>query len=239
MGLVDFPARLLAVRRAGRLLRDGRRHVVAMDPEGAEPVLREALEQARVSRSRATQAAVGEELYQVLLRRRRLDEAVPVLAELVACHAARDGPDANSTAGWRNELVRLLGRQGRFAEAEPHCRHRLDAARRRRPGDARRLGFALATLAWCERSQGRRDEAERLCREAVEVLDAGPAPRGAAGWALVGLAAVLLRRMALEDAEAESGAGDGAAVDCAGPVFEGEPLPDWALPGLAVPARAC
>jgi tetratricopeptide (TPR) repeat protein len=337
MAVVGLPARLLARRRAERLLQEGRRHVVALDPERAEAPLRQALENARESGFDVVLAAAGEELYQVLLRRRRLDEAVPVAAELASCHARRAGPDTERAAAWRNELIRLLGQLGRHAEAEPHCRERLQAARRRPGADARSVGLALVTLAWCVRSQGRRDEAERLCREAVAVLDAGPAPRGAVGWALAGLAAVLLRRMALDEAEAalrrateewasvgrsdlttaaeqqlmdlyvvgerhrealalsevalgrvrrgaaaaadrerqlqtldrhafllhcasrdadavryerragylrqamaaEPRAGDGSAADCMGPVFEGEPLLDWALPGLAVAARAC
>jgi tetratricopeptide (TPR) repeat protein len=334
--VVGLPARLLARRRAERLLQEGRRHVVALDPEGAEGPLRQALATARESGSDLVLAGAGEELYQVLLRRRRLDEAVPVLAELASCHARRVGPEGERAASWRNELIRLLGQLGRYAEAEPPCRERLLVARRWPGPDARGVGLALVTLAWCLRGQGRRDEAEGLCREAEAVLDAGPAPRGAVGWALLGLAAVLLRRMALEEAEAalhralgewasvgrsdltaavneqlmdlyvvgerhgealalsevalnrvrrgaaaadrerqlrdldrhafllracgrdadavryerragylrqamaaEPLAGDGSTADCTGPVFEGEPLPDWGLPGVAVAARAC
>ena len=96
MPVVRLPARLTARRRAERLLLEGRRHVVAMDLEKAEPVLREALDRARESRSERVTISVGEELYQVLLRRRRQDEAVPILDELAACHARRDGPDAES-----------------------------------------------------------------------------------------------------------------------------------------------
>src|SRR5262245_17670868 len=202
MSVIRLPARMLARRRAERLLLEGRRHVVGGGLEAAEAPLREALASARESGSELVLAAAGEELYQALLRRRRLDEAVPVLTELASCHARRAGPASERAASWRNELIRLLGELGRYAEAEAPGGEGLLAARARPGPEATGVGRALVTLAWCLRGQGRRDEAEELCREAVAVLDAGPAPRGAVGWALLGLAASLLRRMALEEAEA-------------------------------------
>ena len=332
-----LPSRLRSRRRAEKLLWEGRRRVVALDPEGAEPVLREALNSSREAGAADLAASIGEELYQVLLRRKRVDEAVPILQELVAWRTRRHGARAKPTAAWRNELIQRLGQLGRYAEAEPLCRERLESARRRGPPDARAVAFAQVTLAWCVRGQGRWDEAERLCREAVAALDSNPVPRGSVGWALASLAAVLLRRMELDEAEtalkraaeewavvgradlvagveeqlmdlyvvgerhhqaleiseaalnrsrrgatavadrqrqlrnldrhafllsmggrgnqaaryelrssylrqaveAEPRAGDGASLDPSGPVFEGEPLLDWALPGMAVAARAC
>jgi tetratricopeptide (TPR) repeat protein len=174
--------------------------VAAHELEQAAPVLRQALVSARESGSDGLVLAAGEELYQALLRRRHLDEAVPVLREVAAVHARR-GPDNEPAAAWRNELIRVLGQLGRCAEAEDACRERLASAHRRRPADPRAEGFALTTLAWCARSQGRWDEAERLGREAVAVLERPGVRRGSVGWALAGLAAVLLRRMELEEAE--------------------------------------
>lgn len=337
MTFIRLPSRLLARRRAEKLLWEGRRHVVALDPERAEASLRDAWQMARESGAALVAAEVGEELYQVLLRRRRLDEAIPVLQQLVTLRDRRHGWDAKAAAAWRNELVQRLGQLGRYGEAEPLCRARLESAQRRRPLDARAVGFAEVTLAWCVRSLGRWREAELLSREAVSVLASEGVPRGSVGWALAGLAAVLLRRMALDEAEAaltraaedwtsvgrtelaagieeqlmdlyvvgerhqdalavseaalnrtrrgaaalvdrerqlrnldrhafllgavgraaeaaryelragflrqtvaiEQHSGDGASLDPTGPVFEGEPLLDWALPGMAVPSRAC
>lgn len=337
MTVIQLPSRLLARRRADKLLWEGRRHVVALDPERAEAALRDAWQSARESGSVELAAEVGEELYQVLLRRRRVDEAIPVLQHVAASRARRHGADAEPVAAWRNELIQRLGQLGRYAEAEPLCRARLESARRRRPPDPRAVGFAEVTLAWCVRSLGRWEEAERLSREAVLLLDGQAVPRGSVGWALAGLAAVLLRRMALDEAElalkraaedwtsvgraelaagieeqlmdlyvvgerhhdalavseaalnrtrrgaaalvdrerqlrnldrhafllsavgrvaeaaryelragyvrqaveAERRAGDGASLDPSGPVFEGEPLLDWSLPGIAVAPRAC
>jgi len=330
-------SRLLTRRRAEKLLWEGRRLVVALNPEGAEPVLRKALSSAWEAGANELAASIGEELYQVLLRRRRVDEAVPILENLVIWRSRRLGPNAEGTAAWRNELIQRLGQLGRYAEAEPFCRERLEAAQRRRPPDPRAVAFAQVTLAWCVRSLSRWDEAERLCREAAATLDSSPVPRGSVGWALAGLAAALLRRMALDEAEAalkraaeqwaaigradlvggveemlmdlyvvgerhpqalavseaalnrsrrgaaavadrerqlrnldrhafllsiggrepeaaryelravylrqaveaEPRSGDGASLDPSGPVFEGEPLLDWGLPGMAVAPRAC
>lgn len=337
MTVIQLPSRLLARRRAEKLLWEGRRHVVALDPERAEAALRDAWQSALQSGSVQLADEVGEELYQVLLRRRHVDEAIPVLQQIVISRTRRHGADAEPVAAWRNELIQRLGQLGRYAEAEPLCRARLESARRRRPPDARAVGFAEVTLAWCVRSLGRWEEAERLSRDAVALLDARAVPRGSVGWALAGLAAVLLRRMALDEAEmalkraaedwtsvgraelaagvdeqlmdlyvvgerhqdalavseaafnrtrrgaaalldrerqlrnldryafllsavgrgaeaaryelragylrraveAERRAGDGASLDPSGPVFEGEPLLDWSLPGIAVAPRAC
>jgi hypothetical protein len=327
---------LMARRRGQRLLLEGRKLVAARDLPRAEAVLRQAMSVAEEGAGDAVLLEVGHELYEVLLRRRHRDEAVPVLEKVVAAHVRRDGPDQEPTATWRNELIRLHAQLGRPADAEVACRDRLASARRRRPPDSRAEGFALATLAWCLRSQGqgRWDEAERSGLEAVAILEGDGVRRGAAGWPLAGLAAIWLRRMQLEQAEgalrraalvwgsvgrselvaaveellmdlcvvgerhgealALSEAGlarrrvgaeamldrerqlrnidrhafllrvegraaeaaryelrgdhlrrataadaDAISVDPAGPVFEGEPLPDWGLPGLAVAARAC
>jgi tetratricopeptide (TPR) repeat protein len=335
--VVAFPARVLAHRRAQQLLLEGRRHVVGLDPERAEISLRQALEAARSSGSVSLQSAAGEELYQLLLRRKRLDEAIPILRDMLGWQRHQHGRAAQSTAAWRNELTIRLAQLGRYVEAEPLCRDRLEAARKQRPVESRAVGFALVTLAWCVRSLGRWAEAEELCREAIAVLDGGRAPRGSRGWALCGLAAVLLRRIELDAAEdalnraaqewamvgrtdlvggveellmdlyvvgernaealaVSEGAlnrtrrgaaavsdrerqlrnldrhafllrvegraseaaryelragylreavesqprpGDGASIDPSGPVFEGEPVLDWSLPGIAVASRAC
>jgi len=202
MAVVRLPGRLVARWQAERLLRDG--SAMAADPgraAGAEPVLRQALERAREAGSDHLVAGAAEELYQLLARLRRHDELVPLARELVVCRSRWAGPASEAAAAWRNELIRLLGQLGRPAEAEPLCRERLALARERRPADPQAVGFALGTLAWSVRGQGRWEEAEELCREALEVLRSG-APRGSDGWALAGLAAVLLRRLALNEAEA-------------------------------------
>src|SRR5262249_61367438 len=95
---------------------EGRRRVVALDPEGAEPVLREALNSSREAGAADLAASIGEELYQVLLRRKRVDEAVPILQELVAWRTRRHGARAKPTAAWRNELIQRLGPAGRAGE---------------------------------------------------------------------------------------------------------------------------
>jgi tetratricopeptide (TPR) repeat protein len=202
MAVVHLPGRLVARWQAERLLREG--SGMAADPGragGAEPVLRQALDRAREARTDHLIASAGEELYQWLARLRRQDESVPLAQEVLACRSRWAGPASESAAAWRNEVIRLLGQLGRHAEAEPHCRERLALARQARPPGPQAVGLALVTLAWCVRAQGRWDEAEALCREALDVLTSG-APRGSNGWALAGLAAVLLRRMALGDAEA-------------------------------------
>lgn len=77
MAVVALPTRrLLERRRAQKLLLEGRRYIAALDPERAEQVLREALKAARRSGSVWVMSACGEELYQLLLRRKRIDEAV-------------------------------------------------------------------------------------------------------------------------------------------------------------------
>src|SRR5215472_12288353 len=333
MAVVHLPGRFVARWQAERLLREG--SGMAADPDragGAEPVLRQALDRAREARSDHLIASAGEELYQLLARLRRQDEAVPLAQEVLACRSRWAGPASESAAGWRNEVIRLLGQLGRHTEAEPYCRERVALARQARPPGPQAVGLALVTLAWCVRGQGRWDEAEALCHEALDVLRGG-----SSGWALAGLAAVLLRRLELDDAEAalrgaadawasvgrselaylaeeqlldvyvvaerhpdalalstttlgrsRRGAavvedrerqlrnlerhafllqmagqrteaaryemrsdylrraieaaprrGDGSTPDVTGPVFEGEPLPDWQLPGPAIAVRAC
>jgi tetratricopeptide (TPR) repeat protein len=336
MSVVLLPVRLGARRRAQRLLAEARGLVAGHDLDGAEPVLERALESARASGSDHLAFVAGEELYQVLRRRRKHDESVPLLRDLLGRQIRRAGRAGEPTAAWRNELTRLLGQLGRYAEAEPLCRERLALARERRPAAPRAVGFALVTLAWCVRGQGRWGEAEGLCREALTTLESG-APGGADAWALAGLATVLLRRLELDQAEAalrravdswasvgraelaqvaeeqlldlyvvaerhadalalsttalgrsrrgaaavadrerqlrnierhafllqmagraeeaaryelraeylrqaiaaEPRRGDGASPDPTGPAFEGEPLPDFELPGIAVAVRAC
>lgn len=202
MAVVPLPGRLVARWQAERLLREG--SAMASDPQraaGAEPVLRQALDRAREGRSDHLVASACEELYQTLARLRRQDEAVPLAREVLARRSRWAGPASESAAAWRNELIRLLGQLGQQAEAEPHCHERLALARQARPADPPAVGLALVTLAWCVRGQGRWSEAEGLCREALDVLGGGAA-RGSDGWALAGLAAVLLRRLALDEAEA-------------------------------------
>jgi tetratricopeptide (TPR) repeat protein len=202
VAVVHLPRRLVARWQAERLLRDG--SGMAADParaDGAEPVLLQALERAREARSDHLIASACEELYQLFARLRRHDESVPLARELLDCRSRWAGPATEAAAAWRNELIRLLGQLGRPAEAEPLCRERLALARHSRPVSPQAVGLALVTLAWCVRGQGRWDEAEALCREALGALDDG-APRGSDGWALAGLAAVLLRRLELDEAEA-------------------------------------
>jgi tetratricopeptide (TPR) repeat protein len=201
MAVVHLPGRLVARWQAERLLREG--SAMASAPEraaGAEPVLRQALDRAREARSDHLVASAGEELYQLLARLRRHNESVPLAVELLAARSRWAGPDSEAAAAWRNELIRLLAQLGRHAEAEPHCRDRLALARRARPPVPQAVGLALVTLSWSVRGQGRWDDAEALCREALDVLGSA-ATRGSDGWALAGLAAVLLRRMALGEAE--------------------------------------
>ncbi|HYW25912.1 MAG TPA: tetratricopeptide repeat protein [Terriglobales bacterium] len=202
MAVVNLPGRLAARWQAERLLRDG--SGMAADPEragGAEPVLRQALECAREARSDHLVASAGEELYQLLARLRRHEESVPLARELLGCRSRWAGRTSEAAACWRNELVRLLGQLGLHAEAEPFCRERLALAREDRQPSPQAVGLALVTLAWCVRGLGRWDEAETLCREALDVLARDPS-RASDGWALAGLAAVLLRRLALDEAEA-------------------------------------
>ncbi len=334
MGVVQLGARLGAMWQAQRHLREGLRLVAAGDLAAAEPLLAGAFELARETGSDQLVVSTGEELYQVLARRRRHDEAAPVAVELLSRKVRLAGAASEPAAAWRNELIRLLGQLGRYGEAETLCRARLALARERRPPEARAAGFALVTLAWCVRGLGRWDEAERLCREGLLAMDG---MGGSDAWALAGLAAALLRRLELDQAEgalrravgswasvgraelaqvaeeqlldvyvvgeryqdalalsltalgrarrgaavvadrerqlrnlerhafllqmdgrqreaaryelradylrraieAEPRRSDGASPDPAGPVFEGEPVLDWELPGAAVALRAC
>lgn len=336
MRVVLLPARLGARWQAQRQLREGLRLVAAQDQAAAEPLLTDAFELARESGSDHLVRTAGEELYQVLARRRRHDESVPVAQELVSCTVRQAGAASEPAAAWRNELIRLLGQLGRYGEAEALCRERLVLNCERRPPEPQAVGLALVTLAWCVRGLGRWDEAERLCRDGLSALEGG-APRGSDGWALAGLAAVLLRQLELDQAEAalqravgswasvgraelaqvaeeqlldvyvvgeryqdalalsvtalgrarrgaavvadrerqlrnlerhafllqmhgrqaeaaryelragylrqaieaEPRRGDGCSPDPTGPVFEGEPVLDWELPGVAVALRAC
>ncbi len=336
MNTIALPLRLGTRRRAHRLLMEGRGLVAEHNLAAAQTVLQRALENARASGSDQLQLVAGEELYQVVRLRRKHDDLVPLVRDLLERQNRRAGRASELAAAWRNELTRILGQLGWYAEAELLCRERLTLARKRRPPAPQAVGFGLVTLAWCVRGQGRWDEAECLCREALAVLEAG-APRGSEAWALTGLATVLLRRLELEQAEAalrravdswasvgraemsqvaeeqlldvyvvaerhvdalalstaalsrarrgaaavpdrerqlrnidrhafllqmagrlEEAAryerraeylrqaieadprrGDGASPDPIGPVFEGEPLPDLDLPGIAVAVRAC
>src|SRR5438067_2430529 len=125
------PARVLAGRRSAALFRQGLAKYLELDLANSEVVFRDALAAARVAGSDPLLAKAGEHLYAVLRRRRRFDEAVPVLEAVVAAHRRRGGTESDATSSWRNELIRLLGALGRDPEAEAACRERLEAARHR------------------------------------------------------------------------------------------------------------
>src|SRR5437879_6514008 len=79
MRVVVLPNRLLARRTARRLLLEGRGHMTGLDLGRAEAVLRQALQVAREGGADDFAGAAGEALTEVLLRRRRPDEAEAAL----------------------------------------------------------------------------------------------------------------------------------------------------------------
>jgi len=197
------PARVLAGRRSASLFRAGLARYLELDLTGSEALFRDALGAAREAGSEPLVAKAGEHLYAVLRRRRRFDEAVPVLEAVVAAHRRRGGPGSDDTSAWRNELIRLLGALGRDPEAEAACRERVEAARHRFGTASRQAGLALVTLGWCLRQQRRWDEARAVYEEALGVLQAALALEDpATGWALAGLAVIDTRLGELEQAEA-------------------------------------
>lgn len=193
---------LLRARRAERLLDKGLRTFVAFDLEGADATLREAVQVARASGLRGVLARSLETRYQVLRQRRHFDEAVPLLAELVRLRTSELGPDREETHAWRNELILLLGRLGRYAEAEVEARLRLESRRRTHGSDSLETGYALCTLGWLLREQRRLSDAEAFYRQALHGLERslGPLHPGR-GYALCGLAAVKVRQGQFSEAE--------------------------------------
>jgi tetratricopeptide (TPR) repeat protein len=112
-----------------------------------------------------------------------------------------NGLDGDRTFDWRQELIWLCGRLEDYVKVEPICREQLEATIRRfKPGPFR--AFALVTLAWSIRMQGRLDEAAELYREALAMLEETEQredPR--TGWPLLGLAAIAEQQGDIETAE--------------------------------------
>lgn len=203
MAAVVGPLRLVSQFRALRLYRDGLSRVEQLDLSGCEERFRSSLAAARAARSDAMTARAGEQLYMVLRRTRRPQEAVGLAEDLVACHERLRGADHDSTAAWRNELILLLGQLGRHGDAEVQCRARLASARRLHGDPSLEAGLAAVTLGWCLRQQRRYEEAEQACREGLACLESAlGAEDERTGWALGGLAEVLARRGESELAEA-------------------------------------
>ena len=117
----------------------------------------------------------------------------------LAAQVRVQGRDAADTVNCRNELIRVLRRLARFDEAEALARENLETARRVREPAPEREGVALATVAWAVRRQGRLEEAERLYRDALDLLQRSAPDQ--AGWALLGLAACEEAKGAVDEAE--------------------------------------
>ncbi len=202
MTAVWAPARVLAGRRSATLFRRGLAKYLELDLAGSEVLFRDALAAAQEAGSDPLLAKAGEHLYAVLRRRRRFDEAVPVLGAVVAAHRRRGGAESDATSAWRNELIRLLGALGRDPEAEAACRERLEAVRHRFGKASRETGLALVTLGWCLRQQRRWDDARAAYESGLAVLQAALAPDDPdTGWALAGLAVIDTRLGELAEAE--------------------------------------
>lgn len=194
---------LLRARRAERLLKDGLRAFVAFDLAGADGALREAVEVARASGLRGLLARSLESRYQVLRQRRHFDESVPVLAELVRLRTVELGPDREESHAWRNELILLLGRLGRYTEAEVEARVRLESRIRTHGSESLEAGYALCTLGWLLREQRRLSEADAVYRDALASVEAAAGPlHPGLGYPLCGLAAAKVRQGEFAEAEA-------------------------------------
>jgi tetratricopeptide (TPR) repeat protein len=107
----------------------------------------------------------------VLQKQGRLDEAEPLMRQVVATRHRALGPSHADTAHATHLLARLLRSQGRPAEAEPLYR---EALKNYRPlFGPKSSGYTLAAmveLASTLEDQGKFDEAERFAREALPAL---------------------------------------------------------------------
>ncbi len=183
-----------------RLIREGRAAYLRMELAPAEAQLREAHRLALSIGSDHAIAASAQQLYHVLRRKRLYEESVPVLERLIESHQRICRPDCDDTFAWRNELIAVLARLHRDADAEAVAWQRLAAARRRYGMASLQAGLAGCTAGWAVREQGRLPEAEQLYRGALAILEAAAGPEApVVGWALCGLAATLVRK---GDAEA-------------------------------------
>jgi tetratricopeptide (TPR) repeat protein len=200
------PASFLAARRYERLVREGSQRYLQFDMAGAEPLLRGALAEAeRSGRPRAI-ARAAQSLYYLLRRQGRDADSATALERKVEAHRRLDGRDGRWTAEWRNELIALYGKLGRWDELEALCRERLAADVRRHGERSPEAAWALLTLAWALRGSARLNEAEDLCRRALDLLEGTLGcqhPR--TGWALTALAAVRQRQGRLAEAEVALG----------------------------------
>jgi tetratricopeptide (TPR) repeat protein len=182
--------RLRMGRQAYQKYREGVRLFDSDDLGGAEPLLRESFDLALKSGDRAQIARSAEFFYYVLWCKRRYDEAAPVLELKVDCHRRLEGLDGDGTIEWRDELIWVYGRLQRYEAAETLARESVESIGRRF-GTGAYLGFALSTMAWAQRKQGRLEEAEALYRQALELIEK---KRGQedddTGWPLVGLALI-------------------------------------------------
>jgi tetratricopeptide (TPR) repeat protein len=178
----------------------------------AEALCREALEVLAEGAPRGSDGWALAALAATLLRRMALDEAEAALRQAI---------DAWTSVG-RSELAYLAEEQllDVFVVAERHP-------------DA--LALSTAGLSRSRRGAAVVDDRERqlrnLERHAFLLQMAGRQPEAGR----YETRAEYLRRAI----EAEPRRGDGSTLDITGPVFEGEPLPDWQLPGPAIVARAC
>jgi tetratricopeptide (TPR) repeat protein len=184
-------AKLQAGRRAAQLYREGVKLYDQHDLLGSEQLLRESFEVARAAGDLGQTARSADPLSEVLWRKRRWADCAAVVEIKLDCHRRLEGLDGDLTFEWRDELIWLLGKIDRFTDAEALAWERMQAIRRRFPEPGAFHAFGLVTLAWTLRRQGRVDEAEPLCREALEIVEKSAGahdPR--CGWAHLGLAAI-------------------------------------------------
>jgi hypothetical protein len=164
-------ARLQAGRRAAQLYREGVKLYDQHDLLGSEQLLRESFEIARAAGDIGQTAKSADPLSEVLWRKRRWADCAAVVEVKVECHRRLEGLDGDLTFQWRDELIWLYGKIDRFSDAEMLAWERVQAIRRRFPQPGAFHSFGLVTLAWTLRRQGRVDEAEPLCREALEIVE--------------------------------------------------------------------
>ena len=194
---------LLAARRCDRLLREGNAKYHKFDMAGAEPLFRQAMEEAERSRQAGAVARAAEFLYFLLRRQQRYAEALPLLEQKVDAHRRIEGPDGRWTAEWRNELILLYGKTGVRDRLQAVCRERLESEVRRHGEASLEAALALVTLGWALRTDDRWDESEQCCRKALGLIEESCGvdhPR--TSWAQIGLALALEHRGDLAGAEA-------------------------------------
>src|SRR5260221_8015734 len=155
-----------------RLTREGRAAYLRMELAPAEAQLREAHRLALSIGSDHAIAASAQQLYHVLRRKRLYEESVPVLERLIESHQRICRPDCDDTFAWRNELIAVLARLHRDADAEAVAWQRLAAARRRYGMASLQAGLAGCTAGWAGGGQGRLPQAEQLYRGALAILAA-------------------------------------------------------------------